>query len=170
MSSPKATRLRWSASEESPGSTHRHRPGAGTGHNPRVSSRVAVDRMVVTTHRIEVPVDWNDPAGSQITVHAREVVAADRADDPKLPAIVWFQGGPGFESPFPDHRGGWLGQLLTRYRVVLLDQRGTGLSTPLDARALPFADPVALADYLRNFRQDSIIRDADRLRAAMHRG
>jgi pimeloyl-ACP methyl ester carboxylesterase len=124
--------------------------------------------MVVTTHRIEVPVDWNEPAGSQITVHAREVVAADRADDPKLPAIVWFQGGPGFESPFPDHRGGWLGQLLTRYRVVLLDQRGTGLSTPLDARALPFADPVALADYLRNFRQDSIIRDADRLRATIY--
>jgi len=42
-----------------------------------VSYRVAVDRMVVTTHRIEVPVDWNEPAGSQITVHAREVVAAD---------------------------------------------------------------------------------------------
>jgi pimeloyl-ACP methyl ester carboxylesterase len=124
--------------------------------------------MVVTTHRIEVPVDWNEPAGSQITVHAREVVAADHAEDPTLPAIVWFQGGPGFESPFPNNRGGWLGQLLTRYRVVLLDQRGTGLSTPLDARALPFADPVALADYLRNFRQDSIIRDADRLRATIY--
>jgi pimeloyl-ACP methyl ester carboxylesterase len=124
--------------------------------------------MVVTAHRIDVPVDWNEPSGPQISVHAREVVAAERADDPKLPAIVWFQGGPGFEIAFPDHRGSWLEQLLSRYRVVLLDQRGTGLSTPLDARALPFADPVGLADYLRNFRQDSIVRDADRLRTTLY--
>jgi pimeloyl-ACP methyl ester carboxylesterase len=124
--------------------------------------------MVVTAHRIDVPVDWNEPSGPQISVHAREVVAVERADDPKLPAIVWFQGGPGFEIAFPEHRGSWLEQLLTRYRVVLLDQRGTGLSTPLDARALPFADPVTLANYLRNFRQDSIVRDADRLRATLY--
>jgi pimeloyl-ACP methyl ester carboxylesterase len=124
--------------------------------------------MVVTAHRIEVPVDWSEPSGPQISVYAREVVAAERVDDPKLPAIVWFQGGPGFESAFPDHRGNWLEQLLTRYRVILLDQRGTGLSTPLDARALPFADPVALGNYLRNFRQDSIVRDADRLRATLY--
>jgi pimeloyl-ACP methyl ester carboxylesterase len=124
--------------------------------------------MVVMAHRIEVPVDWNEPSGPQISVHAREVVAAERADDPKLPAIVWFQGGPGFEIAFPDHRGSWLEQLLTRYRVVLLDQRGTGLSTPLDARELPFADAVTLANYLRNFRQDSIVRDADRLRATLY--
>ncbi len=124
--------------------------------------------MVVTAHRIDVPLDWNEPSGPRISVFAREVVAAERADDPKLPAIVWFQGGPGFESAFPEHRGGWLEQLLTRYRVVLLDQRGTGLSTPLDARSLPFDDPIAVADYLRNFRQDSIIRDADRLRATLY--
>jgi pimeloyl-ACP methyl ester carboxylesterase len=131
-------------------------------------TRVAIDRMVVTAHRIDVPVDWNEPSGPQISVFAREVVAAEHADDPKLPAIVWLQGGPGFESGFPDHRGSWLEQLLTRYRVVLLDQRGTGLSTPLDARALPLSDPVTLASYLRNFRQDSIVRDADRLRAALY--
>ena len=127
-------------------------------------NHVAVDRMIVTPHRISVPVDWNEPSGPQISVHAREVVAAEKAGDPNLPPIVWFQGGPGHEVAFPDHRGSWLEQLLTRYRVLLLDQRGTGLSTPFDARALPFADPDALATYLRNFRQDSIIRDADRLR------
>lgn len=131
-------------------------------------TRIAVDRMVVTAHRVDVPVDWNEPSGPQISVFAREVVAAEHSDDPKLPAIVWFQGGPGFESGFPDHRGGWLEQLLTRYRVLLLDQRGTGLSTPLDARALPLSDPVTLANYLHNFRQDSIVRDADRLRSALY--
>jgi len=133
-----------------------------------MSSRVAVDRMVVTGHRIDVPLDWSDPAGPQISVHAREVVAAEHADDAKRPAIVWFQGGPGHEVAFPEQRGSWLAQLLTRYRVLLLDQRGTGLSTPLEARSLPFSDPVALGDYLRNFRQDSIVRDADRLRATLY--
>jgi pimeloyl-ACP methyl ester carboxylesterase len=133
-----------------------------------MSNHVAVDRMIVTPHRIDVPVDWTEPSGPQISVHAREVVAAEKANDPTLPAIVWFQGGPGHEIAFPDHRGSWLEQLLTRYRVLLLDQRGTGMSTPLDARALPFADPVVLGTYLRNFRQDSIIRDADRLRATLY--
>ena len=130
--------------------------------------RVAVDRMVVTNHRVDVPLDWNEPSGATISVHAREVVAAEHADDSKWPAMVWFQGGPGHEVAFPNSRGSWLAQLLTRYRVLLLDQRGTGLSTPLDARSLPFSDPVALGDYLRHFRQDSIVRDADRLRATLY--
>jgi pimeloyl-ACP methyl ester carboxylesterase len=133
-----------------------------------MSNHVAVDRMIVTPHRISVPVDWNEPSGPQISVHAREVVAAEKAGDPNVPPIVWFQGGPGHEVAFPEHRGSWLEQLLTRYRVLLLDQRGTGMSTPLDARALPFADPVVCATYLCNFRQDSIIRDADRLRATLY--
>ncbi|HVC41160.1 MAG TPA: alpha/beta fold hydrolase [Candidatus Saccharimonadales bacterium] len=133
-----------------------------------MASRVAVDRMVVTGHRIDVPLDWNDPSGAQISVHAREVVAVEHADDKNRPAIVWFQGGPGFEVAFPDQRGGWLEQLLTRYRVLLLDQRGTGLSTPLEARSLPVTDPPALAGYLRHFRQDSIVRDADRFRSTLY--
>jgi len=136
--------------------------------NSETTSRVAIDRMVITNHRIEVPLDWSDPTGPQISVHAREVVAAEHAGDASLPPIVWFQGGPGHEVAFPDHRGSWLEQLLTRYRVVLLDQRGTGLSTPVDARALPVADATRLGDYLRNFRQDSIVRDADRLRATLY--
>jgi pimeloyl-ACP methyl ester carboxylesterase len=131
-------------------------------------TQVVIDRMVVTGHRIDVPVDWNEPSGPQISVHAREVVAAEHAGDEGRPAIVWFQGGPGHEVAFPEYRGSWLEQLLTRYRVLLLDQRGTGLSTPLEARSLPFTDPAALGQYLRNFRQDSIVRDADRFRTTLY--
>jgi len=134
-----------------------------------MSDRTAVDRMVVTTHRVDVPLDWNEPDDSErISVFAREVVAAEKKDDESLPVICWFQGGPGFEVAYPASRSGWLEQLLTRYKVVLLDQRGTGLSTPLDARALPRKDAHALAAYLRNFRADSIVRDADRVRAAIY--
>ncbi len=137
-----------------------------TGHE--VVSRDAVDRMVVTGHRIEVPLDWSHPDGPDtIRVFAREVVAAERVDDPHLPLICWYQGGPGSESPYPASRGGWLEQLLTRYRVLLLDQRGTGLSTPLEARAVTGRDPAELARYLSHFRADAIVRDADRLRTAI---
>ena len=41
------------------------------------------------------------------------------------------QGGPGGGSPRPTSRTGWLGAAVERYRVLLLDQRGTGRSTPL---------------------------------------
>ena len=134
----------------------------------QVLSRHAIDRMVVTGHRVEVPLDWSRPdSGATISVFAREVVAAERADDRSLAAICWFQGGPGFECAYPESRSGWLEQLLSRYRVVLLDQRGTGLSTPLDSRALPRRDPVELAGYLRHFRADAIVRDADRMRSAL---
>jgi pimeloyl-ACP methyl ester carboxylesterase len=133
-----------------------------------VVSRVAVDRMIVTGHRIEVPLDWSRPGvRGTISVFAREVVAAEKADDRDLPMICWYQGGPGMEFAFPVSRGAWLEQLLTRYRVLLLDQRGTGMSSPLEARSLPRSDPGELAEYLRQFRADSIVRDADRFRSVL---
>ena len=137
-----------------------------TGHE--VVSRAAVDRMIVTGHRIECPLDWDRPeAPETVSVFAREVVAAERVDDPRLPMICWYQGGPGMEFGFPASRGAWLEQLLTRYRVLLLDQRGTGLSTPLEARALSRTDPAELAVYISHFRANSIVRDAERFRSAL---
>jgi pimeloyl-ACP methyl ester carboxylesterase len=134
----------------------------------RVLSRVAVDRMVVTGHRVEAPLDWSRPAtGETVSIFAREVVAAERAEDRGLPLICWYQGGPGFESAYPESRSGWLEQLLTRFRVLLLDQRGTGLSAPLDAMACAGADPHELAHRLRHFRADAIVRDAELLRRAV---
>jgi pimeloyl-ACP methyl ester carboxylesterase len=134
----------------------------------RVVSRDAVDRMIVTGHRIEVPLDWSRPdAAPTISVFAREVVAVERAGDPSLPMICWYEGGPGFESAYPHARAGWLEQLLTRFRVLLLDQRGTGLSTPLEARALPRPDAAGCAEYLSHFRADAIVRDAERFRVAI---
>ena len=80
-----------------------------------VVSRTAVDRMIVTGHRIEVPLDWSGPAGTEtISVFAREVVAAEKVEDQSLPVICWYQGGPGMEFAFPASRGAWLEQLLTR--------------------------------------------------------
>ena len=44
----------------------------------------------------------------------------------------------------------------------MLDQRGTGRSTPIGA--LPGMSPEQQADYLAHFRADSIVRDAEWIR------
>ena len=63
------------------------------------------------------------------------------------------------------NRSGWLGRALADHRVLLLDQRGTGRSTPATRQTLARrGDAAAQADYLTHFRADSIVRDAELLR------
>jgi len=120
--------------------------------------------MVVTDHEFAVPLDHSRPDGERITVFAREVVAPSRERD-QLPWLVFFQGGPGGASPRPADRGLWLGRALAEYRVLLLDQRGTGRSSPVNRQTLgKLGDPLAQADYLALHRADSIVRDAEWIR------
>src|SRR5688500_10386982 len=63
-------------------------------------------------------------------------------------------------------RAARVGRALQDYRVLLLDQRGTGRSTVANRQTLP-ADPAEAARRLRHFRADSIVRDAELLRRAL---
>ena len=121
---------------------------------------------VLTDHRFTVPLDHGKPDGERIEVFGREVVAAARADTPeRLPWLVFLQGGPGFAAQRPVGRSTWLDRALDDYRVLLLDQRGTGRSTRLTARSLaPLGSPPTQAAYLANFRADSIILDCELIR------
>ena len=122
--------------------------------------------LVLTEHEFELPVDHERPDGLSLTVFAREVVARGRADD-DLPWLVFFQGGPGFEAarPFKASSPTWLERALEDYRVLLLDQRGTGRSTPVGA--LEGMSAQEQADYLKHFRADGIVRDAELIRAEL---
>jgi pimeloyl-ACP methyl ester carboxylesterase len=77
---------------------------------------------------------------------------------------VYFQGGPGFPSPRPNGNNGWIKRALSEYRVLLLDQRGTGNSSVINHQTLAHLTPKQQADYLSHFRADNIVRDAEFIR------
>jgi pimeloyl-ACP methyl ester carboxylesterase len=121
--------------------------------------------LVLTEHVFSVPLDHARPGGASIEVFAREIADPDGRDRPLL---VFFQGGPGFESPRPTRHPtspGWLDRALQDFRVLMLDQRGTGRSTPLGTP--PGLTPAEQAEYLTHFRADSIVRDAELIRAEL---
>ena len=121
---------------------------------------------LLTDHEFELPLDYSNPAGSKIKVFAREVVAPG-SEKRDLPYVVFFQGGPGSGSPRPLTNSGWIKRMAKEYRVLLLDQRGTGISTPVTAQALRHLSPGEQAGYLRHFRADNIVRDAEAIRRQM---
>ncbi|GAA3985120.1 alpha/beta fold hydrolase [Streptomyces plumbiresistens] len=126
--------------------------------------------VVLTDRRFTVPLDHDDPAGESIELYAREVVASDKAGQ-DLPWLVYLQGGPGFGANRFVGKPAWLGRALKEYRVLLLDQRGTGHSTPANRQTLPLrGGPAEQADYLARFRADSIVRDCEAVRPAVTGG
>lgn len=127
--------------------------------------------VVLTDRHFTVPLDHEDPAGETIELYAREVVAGDKAHREDLPWLVYLQGGPGFGANRFVGRQAWLGRALDDYRVLLLDQRGTGHSTPLTRQTLPlYGGPAEQAERLTHFRADSIVRDCETIRPALTGG
>jgi pimeloyl-ACP methyl ester carboxylesterase len=124
---------------------------------------------IVTERTFVVPLDHDNPDGEQIEIFGREVVAAGRPESAEggsgLPWLLFLQGGPGFGAPRPIGRDAWLDRALGDFRVLLLDQRGTGRSTPATRQTLArFPDAATQADYLSHFRADSIVADAELIR------
>jgi pimeloyl-ACP methyl ester carboxylesterase len=121
--------------------------------------------LVLVDHRFDVPLDHQRPSGNTISLFARELasVATERSN---LPWLLFLQGGPGSGAPRPDGASGWIKAALPHYRVLLLDQRGAGRSSPILAQTLAhLSDAQAQADYLKLFRADAIVRDAELIRA-----
>jgi pimeloyl-ACP methyl ester carboxylesterase len=159
----------------------------------RVGERVRVKGFELTEHFFTVPLDHfadaSDSAETQIEVFAREVVAASKVSDPAfdrsaLPALLFLQGGPGFEAARPTEAGGWLAEAAKQFRVFLLDQRGTGRSTRVTNEMLErafgtlsssddddeaeesssSATTNAVANYVASHRADAIVADAECVR------
>jgi pimeloyl-ACP methyl ester carboxylesterase len=136
--------------------------------------------LTLTDLTLEVPLDSGRPDAGTIEVFARVVTGEGGEGKPYL---VFLQGGPGHEAPRPALPGTppWLPRALQDYRVVLLDQRGTGRSTPVssvltrrDGRVeaavggpLEGMDGPAQAAWLTHLRADEIVNDCEAVREAL---
>jgi thioester reductase-like protein len=124
---------------------------------------------VLREHTITVPLDHTSPGGPTIEVFAQEIVSAEREHD-ELPWMLFLNGGPGAPTPRLTAASGWLSTALRGHRVLVLDQRGGGRSTPITARSIGGRTAGEMAAFLRHFRADSIVADAEILRAQVAGG
>ena len=125
-------------------------------------TELSLPGLDVVEHTFEVPLDHGDVSGPRISVFAREL--ADPAGRER-PFLVYLQGGPGFEAPRPTRTPNgpaWVERALQSFRVLMVDQRGTGRSTPIGA--LPGRTPHEQAEYLAHHRADAIVRDCEWIR------
>lgn len=137
--------------------------------------------MRTVEHYFTVPLDHfapedralagvRQPPRETITVFAREYVSAAHSEEAaaRLPWLLFLQGGPGGRGNRWGSLGGWSKAAAQDFRILMLDQRGTGLSSPIDRNTLPGRGSTAeQAAYLEHFRADSIVADAELIRHAL---
>ena len=107
----------------------------------------------IREHTIDVPWDRADASLGTLELFARELYT-----DPDAPALAYFQGGPG--NPGPRMLMGWIPEALKHYRVILIDERGTGRSTRIDATQSSLVDVA----HLSRLRPPDIVADAEDFR------
>jgi pimeloyl-ACP methyl ester carboxylesterase len=128
-----------------------------------VTGTYRIPGAILVEREHSVPLDHAQPDGETITVFTREVAAPDGEARPYL---LFLQGGPGFEATRPTAPpSGWQKRALADYRLLLIDQRGTGRSTPVGE--IPGDTPEAQAAYMTHFRADGIVRDAELIRSEL---
>ncbi|KJA28762.1 hypothetical protein HYPSUDRAFT_61609 [Hypholoma sublateritium FD-334 SS-4] len=123
------------------------------------------DDLKVVERFFTIPLDHTKPEGDKIRVFARHVIPKSKAKTPEEQEKLPFSG-PGFEIGLPGSSG-YQGELHGKgYQTLWLDQRGTGLSTALSPDTLPsnVKTDQEIANYLKFFRADSIVKDCEFIR------
>ncbi|KAK5114290.1 hypothetical protein LTR62_002541 [Meristemomyces frigidus] len=142
-------------------------------------------KLKITEHFFDVPKDYSKPDGGTIRIFARSVkkqetpVVPDTAKDKdQLPwqgiletTLYWMcylQGGPGMNCRSPPNYSFTQPVLERGYQMLYLDQRGTGLSSPVTASTLQMRGVNDVqARYLKLYRADSIVKDCEAVRQAL---
>ncbi|KAJ2704003.1 hypothetical protein H4R19_005286 [Coemansia spiralis] len=124
----------------------------------------------------DCPLDYAQPAGKhRVRVFARHIVPLGKESQVHtLPFLLYLQGGPGFECALPGSvASGWFRTAIGEgYQILLVDQRGTGLSSPINAATLDrqFASVADKVAYVSHFRADNIVRDCEHIRTVLCQG
>jgi pimeloyl-ACP methyl ester carboxylesterase len=142
------------------------------GVSKQIGDQYAVPGLLVSDHTVTVPLDYSGVLKGTINVFYRIVSSRNKqSESSSMPFLLYLQGGPGSESPRPTDCGGWIRGAVNYFRVVLMDQRGTGLSSAITCDNLgETTDDVGdQAKYLMCFRADSIVRDSEVIRTCLAR-
>ncbi|PIA16584.1 proline iminopeptidase [Coemansia reversa NRRL 1564] len=123
----------------------------------------------------ECPLDHLQPSdGRRLRIFARHIVPLGKEEKVhELPFILFLQGGPGFECRLPASvKSGWYSTAIDEgYQILLLDQRGTGQSSPINSGTLEqHLTTVEKVEYVTHFRADDIVRDCEHIRKVLCRG
>lgn len=148
----------------------------------------------IVNHRLsfQFPLNYDDEKDDRTITVVVNVTQKGNNSQFSIPLgsklICYLQGGPGFGCSVPLSFDSITKELLDRnYIIVYLDQRGTGLSTPIDSRTIEklpkeskykdqnifsFRSPEMLTleskfKLILNFRANSIIKDAEKVREAL---
>ncbi|KAG9912325.1 alpha/beta-hydrolase, partial [Aureobasidium melanogenum] len=133
-------------------------------------------KLRVTEHFFDVPKDYSKPDSGTIRIFARSVRKHESPADPsdhdekksQLPWMVFLNGGPGGPCRHPSAYPFTWTILDKGYQMLYLDQRGTGLSTPITPSTLGLrGENDVQAKYLKLFRADSIVRDCEAIRQSL---
>ncbi|KAI1383224.1 alpha/beta-hydrolase [Hypoxylon trugodes] len=134
---------------------------------------VVPGKLLVKELWFEVPLDHSEPKSKPIKLFARSAVKYERpivesSEVVQRPYLLFLQGGPGGGCPAPQDSP-LSGQMLERgYELLLLDQRGTGLSSTVSANTLELiGGPKEQAEYLKLFRADTIVKDSEAVRLCL---
>ncbi|KAI5813589.1 Alpha/Beta hydrolase protein [Pyronema omphalodes] len=135
----------------------------------REESSIFVGGLKVVDRWYKVPLDYSRPDGETIQIFARNAIPNKKHDDgasgETLPVCLYLQGGPGFECGPPKFHPLTEYFFGKGYQMLYIDQRGTGLSTPVDADALAKGRTIEeQAQYLKMMRADNIVRDCEAIR------
>lgn len=116
-------------------------------------------------------VAFNASAGQASTTSNASFQQSKSSPSPSekpLPWLLYLQGGPGQECPSPQSYTFTKSFTEKGYEFLYLDQRGTGLSSPISAATLALqGNTTAQTNYLKHFRADNIVRDAEAIRLAL---
>ncbi|KAK3497111.1 Alpha/Beta hydrolase protein [Neurospora hispaniola] len=142
------------------------------------TAHIVPGQLRVTELTFEVPLNHSNLSAGNLKIFGRQVTKHDtpivpRADSDleeyhRRPYLVYLEGGPGFGNREPQDHQLTKTALDRGYTLLLLDYRGTGLSTPINQPHLAtLGGPQQQADYLKRFRADSIVRDAEAVRLCL---
>lgn len=147
----------------------------------------SVDGIINQRITLDVPLNYSKLNNGKITIVANIIQKYDPSihvdstvvfPDAVKP-IAYLQGGPGFPCALSLTNSGYVKVLLEKgYLVILYDQRGTGLSSPIEVSTMDrtvVRNDNELDDehckrqleYILNFRADNIVEDMEVIRKSL---